>query len=251
MQILTGLYAVRNHVAAGEQLARFEAEPVRYASEIANEIFTASHYLIPNNADEAVRGRARELFRRVLSSCYEHLQKAIDLADSEDKAETIKALMSHVDEVATRIYFSLDLKAELRRPEGALEEDDRRQLYFELKPLIVALARGSGGVARHYLSPHTAHYLMEAFNGILKYEPGEVIKFAANTCRAASALNYQFDGMAISEVVKLVERSLADYKEALKDPSVAAALGEILDLFVRAGWPDALRLTFKLDEAVR
>jgi hypothetical protein len=90
VQILTGLYAVRNHVGAGEQLARFEAEPVRYASEIANEIFIASHYLIPNNADEAVRSRARELFSRVLSSCYEHLQKANDLADSEDKASQSK-----------------------------------------------------------------------------------------------------------------------------------------------------------------
>ncbi len=36
-----------------------------------------------------------------------------------------------------------------------------------------------------------------------------------------------------------------------KDPSIATALGEILDLFVRAGWPDALRLTFKLDQAMR
>lgn len=251
VQILTGLYTVRSHAAAGEQLARFEAEPVRYASEIANEIFTASHYLIPNNADEAVRSRARELFSRVLSSCYAQLRKAADLPDSEAKATTIKALMSHVDEVATRVYFSLDLKTELRTPEKALIEEDRRKLYFELKPIIAALATGSGGVARHFLLPRTAHYLLETLNGVLHYEPGEVIKFAAHACRAASALNYQFDPMAISEVVKLVEHSLADHKDSLKDPSVATALGELLDLFVRAGWPDAFRLTFKLDQAVR
>lgn len=57
--------------------------------------------------------------------------------------------------------------------------------------------------------------------------------------------------MAISEVVKLVDHSLGDHKDALKDPSIATALGEILDLFVRAGWPDALRLTFKLAQAMR
>jgi hypothetical protein len=165
VQILTGLYVVRNHVAAGEQLARFEAEPVRYASEIANEIFTASHYLIPNNADDAVRRRARELFSRVLSSCYEHLQAANDLRASEDKAKTIKALMSQVGEVATRIHFSLDLRAELRTSEKALLEENRRQLYFELKSLIAALATGSAGVAGHHLFPHNAHYLMEMFNG--------------------------------------------------------------------------------------
>jgi hypothetical protein len=92
---------------------------------------------------------------------------------------------------------------------------------------------------------------LETLNGVLQYDPGDVIKFAAQTCKAASALNYQFDAMAISEVVKLVEHSLADHKDALKDPSIATALGEILDLFVRAGWPDALRLTFKLDQAMR
>jgi hypothetical protein len=96
--------------------------------------------LIPNNADDAVRSRARELFSRVLSSFYEHLQKAIDLADSEAKAKIIKALMSHVDAVAMRIYFSLDLKPELRMPEKSLVEEHRRQLYLELKPLIAALA---------------------------------------------------------------------------------------------------------------
>jgi hypothetical protein len=251
VRTLTGLYAVRNHAGAREQLARFEAQPVRYASEVASEIFTASPYLIPRNADEAVRSRARELFSAALSSCYEQLQHVIDLPNSEEKAKAINKLLDHVDEVAMRVYFSLDLKTELRMPDRALEEEDRRRVYFELKPLIAALATGSGGVARHHLRPRTAHFLMEIFTGVLRYEPGEMIKLAAKTCKAASALSYQFDAMAISEVVKLVERSLADYKEALKDPSVATALGEMLDLFVRAGWPEALRLTFKLDDAVR
>jgi hypothetical protein len=57
--------------------------------------------------------------------------------------------------------------------------------------------------------------------------------------------------LAIDEVVKLVEHSLAGHKDELKDSSVATALGEILDIFVKAGWPEALQLTFKLDQAVR
>lgn len=51
-----------------------------------------------------------------------------------------------------------------------------------------------------------------------------MIKFAAQTCKAATPLNYQFDSKAKSEVV---EGSLADFKNILKDPSVATALGEI------------------------
>lgn len=130
-------------------------------------------------------------------------------------------------------------------------EDQRRDIYFEIKPIIISLAEGSEDPSRHHILPATAHYLLQTLNGVLRYDPGSVIKLASRVCTAGSALSYQFDSMAISEVVKLVENSLADFKEVLKDPSVATSLGEILDIFARAGWPDALRLTFKLDQAVR
>ena len=251
VQILTSLYIVRNHAASSEQLARFEADPVLHAGEITNEIFTTSHYLIPNNADSQARSRAHELYRRILSSCYAHLEKAGGIVDLEQRGKSVTALMKHIDEVALRIYFSFDIQPELRTPERTLAEDQRKQLYFELKPLIAALASGGGETKDHRLLPHTAHYLLETFNGVLEFDPSEIIKFAAQTCKAGSAFNYQLDAMAISEVVKLVDSTLADFKDVLKDPSVATALGEILDLFVRAGWPDAVRLTFTLDYAVR
>jgi hypothetical protein len=92
---------------------------------------------------------------------------------------------------------------------------------------------------------------METLNGVLKYDPSSVILFAAGVCRAASGLSYQFDAMAIAEMVSLVERVLADHKEVLRDNAVAKALGEMLDIFVKVGWPQAMRLTFRLDEAIR
>jgi hypothetical protein len=41
--------------------------------------------------------------------------------------------------------------------------------------------------------------------------------------------------MEISEVVKLAEHTLTDHKDALKDPSIATTLGEILGLSVQGG----------------
>ena len=82
------------------------------------------------------------------------------------------------------------------------------------------------------------------------YDPEYIIPLAAQVVKAGSAFSYQFDPMAIKEVVELAERCLADHKETLKYPAVATAFGEILDIFVRAGWPEALQLTFKLDQAI-
>ena len=53
------------------------------------------------------------------------------------------------------------------------------------------------------------------------------------------SLSDVFDTMAITEVAKLVEPAFRS-KEALKDSLVANSQEEILDIFVRAGWQEAL-----------
>jgi hypothetical protein len=159
--------------------------------------------------------------------------------------------MSHINEVASRIYYALDIMPDLQTPQDTLTDNQRRDLYFEVKPLIIALAKGSGISPEHRLLPQTAHYILQSFNGVLRYDPATIIELASDVCKAASILGYQFDSLAISEIVKFVEQSLADHKEVLKDSTTATALGEILDIFVRAGWPQALQLTFKLDQVVR
>jgi hypothetical protein len=127
----------------------------------------------------------------------------------------------------------------------------RKSLYFELKPVIVLLASGMPSSQEHRLLPHTAHYLLQALNALLSYDPSTVIRLVAALCRAGASLNYHFEGMAITEIVRFAQKVLADHKDVLKQTDAALYMGEVLDIFVRAGWPDALQLTFKLDEAVR
>jgi len=92
---------------------------------------------------------------------------------------------------------------------------------------------------------------MQTMNSVLRFDPPAIIGYSAAICKAASSMSYQYDSLAVAEMVKLVERVLADYKDVLRDRDVANALGTILDIFVRAGWPQALQLTFSLDRAVR
>jgi hypothetical protein len=103
----------------------------------------------------------------------------------------------------------------------------------------------------HLLLPQTAHYLMQTLNAVLPFDPVGVITYAAAVCRASTKFSYQYDPMAIDETTKLVERVLADHKDVLRNPEAANAIGEMLDTFVTAGWPTAMTLTFRLDEAIR
>jgi hypothetical protein len=59
------------------------------------------------------------------------------------------------------------------------------------------------------------------------------------------------DSLAHSEAVKLVEQTVADHREILRDDKIAGAMGSMLDQFIRAGWPEAITLSFKLEDAFR
>jgi hypothetical protein len=49
-----------------------------------------------------------------------------------------------------------------------------------------------------------------------------------------------------------VRRYLADYRYLFRDDSECRdALTEILNAFIRAGWPEAMGLTFRLEEIYR
>jgi hypothetical protein len=52
--------------------------------------------------------------------------------------------------------------------------------------------------------------------------------------------------------VKLVERYLAEHRALFReDAACRQALLEMLDIFVKAGWPAARQLTYRLDEVFR
>jgi hypothetical protein len=79
-----------------------------------------------------------------------------------------------------------------------------------------------------------------------------VLLLVAEVVRAGSAQNYHYEQLAEELIVRLVERYLAEYRPMLRERlECHAALMEILDVFVRVGWPEAHRLTYRLGEIYR
>ena len=52
-------------------------------------------------------------------------------------------------------------------------------------------------------------------------------------------------------LVNLVSKYLAEHQELLRDAEYQKMLIEILDIFVDVGWPEAIRLVYRLDELFR
>jgi len=97
----------------------------------------------------------------------------------------------------------------------------------------------------------TAHHLMEFLNVFLKFDPKLILHLATLTVKASQATGYPVDTFAIREVVKLVEIILADYRKEVQDSKVLEDLLDLLDIFCKVGWPEAIRLVWRLDEIFR
>src|SRR5204863_4255507 len=75
LQILVGLYVVKNDGHSNNQLLQFEANPIEFEREIVEGIYAASGYLTPDTTKELERrGSARELLIRPLVSVYRFLE---------------------------------------------------------------------------------------------------------------------------------------------------------------------------------
>ena len=155
--------------------------------------------------------------------------------------------------MVTRLYLSVD---NLDTSAGGEEAPDRAmqvsRFYSLVKPLLAKLIdRTVGDDGRVLLPASTAHHLMRLFNIVLTCDPREVLHMAALAAKASRRTSYNFDSLAIKDIVDLVEVILADYRQEVRDERSLADLVALLDVFVDAGWPEALNLVWRLDEVYR
>jgi hypothetical protein len=86
---------------------------------------------------------------------------------------------------------------------------------------------------------------------VLKFHPKGVLHMAAEVAQASKPFGYNLDSLAVREVVKLVETILADHRYVVQDTSSLKDLLNLLDIFAETGWPDAIQLTWRLEEIFR
>jgi len=252
LQVLVALYAIRDEPKSSALLARFERDPTAHEQNLAEEIYAASQYIGAGASfDVDVRARALELWRRIVCGVHLSMEHLADEPDKTVRYEHLGRLLKISDHIGTRIFHILGISP--YSPDQAVVPDAARleKLYFDVKPIIALLVSQGSPERKHYLSPHTALYLMQIFNAVLRFDAAAVIEFASAVSMLAKDLDFHFQTEAISEITKLVGQVLADHRELLRMDGATRALGEMLDLFVSAGWPEALRMTFRLDEAIR
>ena len=235
-------------------------DPIRFAKPLSRAVSeVVRDYVQPKDLEtEEGRRRAKraiEWLGDVIDLVPDRIRGLYHIVKENETEENVKRLHDTykvIDEVITRLYFAVAYKRD--RSEEAVEEisdDLRRDYYNEVKPLMQQVIAFAQDQESGMMFAPTAHYFMQLLRSFLGCNPKEVLHLAAGVVKSSEQFGYTLDTLAVREVVEFVEIVLADYRHEVRDGEALEDLLNLLDLFAKIGWSDALKLVWRLDEVFR
>lgn len=237
---------------------RLLERPSRFSHALAHAVFEAVNYLRPGDIGserDLLLNRATEWLSKAISAAVSALrdtQSEVGNSLDESTRERLKRLYGVLHEIVMRLQFAFGRKHHPSdSDETGATDAQRAEFYRRVKPLLEQIVSFSSEPRHGMLFASTAHHFMEFLQEAVKYDPRGALHLAAAVASAGERGGYHLDSMAAGETVKLAERFVADHRSELRAPEVLSDLVKLLDLFAKVGWPDALRLLWRLDEVFR
>ncbi|HOJ19723.1 MAG TPA: hypothetical protein PLT92_14260 [Ignavibacteriaceae bacterium] len=169
---------------------------------------------------------------------------------NDQKDSIMKNLYKIIDEIIARIYFNAQIPdKEYKKVESyQISDNQRKDYYFKTKSIYDDILKWSSNKQTSFLLASSSYYLIQYLNWVIKYDPVDVVNMAYLVSENSKAFSFHYDPLAQSEVIKLVEKVLSDYRYEFREGENLKTLVKLLDIFVDAGWPEAINLIWRLDE---
>ena len=209
----------------------------------------------PDPAQGLVRQRALSLIDQLLESAHIELtgilsrnsENSSGSWSTEDK-DRAKLLRKLIDSIGKQIYFSsgaFDRKRPRHGEESqSLTPERLKRFYDEVKPIMEKLA--AIGL------PEVTHDLLETLKFFIPFDQEGVFLCIGRAIVSGQKGKYQNEALGANLVVELIEQYLAEHQTLFRqNRECSRVLIEILDTFIKAGWPNARRLTYHLDGILR
>jgi hypothetical protein len=206
----------------------------------------------PEDRAAEIRARTIELAReilRVVSAAFLRVVESPEFKTTPLADDAKERLKTHATIIAT---LAMEVQFALASADDEHETSEQRatrqprveRFYAEGKALLDDLS-SVGYVA-------ASHHVMETLVEFIDLDPrGTFLRIKAlltSACRTA----YQQEHEAMRLFVRIVERYLADYRDLIEhDEECRDAMVTMLDLFIEAGWPPALRIALRLGDLFR
>jgi hypothetical protein len=206
----------------------------------------------PEDRAGDVRARTIELAREILRVASAAFLRVVESPEfkttplAEDAKERLKAHATIIATLAMEVQFALasaDDEHETSE-QRATRQPRVERFYAEGKALLDDLS-SVGYVA-------ASHHVLETLVEFIDLDPrGTFLRMKA-LLTSARRTRYQQEHEAMRLFVRIVERYLADYRDLIEqDEECREAMVTMLDLFIEAGWPPALRIALRLGDLFR
>ena len=235
-------------------------DPIWFANPLSRAVSeVVRDYVLPKHleTDEGRRRakRAIQWLGQVIDLISEEIKGLHRIVKEDESEENVKKLhdtYNVIDQVITRLYFAVAHKRDKsEEPVEEISKDLRRDYYNAVKPLMQQVIAVAQNPERGMMFAPTAHYFMQLLKSFLGCNPKEVLHLAAGVVQSSERFGYNLDSIAVRDVVEFVEIVLADYRHEVRDGEALEDLLNLLDMFAKIGWTDALKLVWRLDEVFR
>ena len=235
-------------------------DPIQYSNMLTRVVReTIKTYLDPkqfetNGGTENVK-QAINCLNEVISVSVNKIKELCDALNQNPTEENQKKLQntySVVDHVISSLYYSFAHDRVKSENQTEIISDDLRCHFYEkVKPLIEQVIDFAEDPDTGVMFASTAHNFIQLLKSFLRSNLKETVHLAYRVAKSSERFGYNLDVIAVQDIVEFVEIVLADHRDKVRDGEALEDLLNLLDLFAKMGWTDALKLVWRLDEVFR
>ena len=238
----------------------FFQDPIRFANLLDRAVFRVmKDFVTPKNIEtpdgRETAKRAIDWLGKVITVTVNGIQELSTTPHDQRSEEIHKKLHGTyrvIEKVIMRLYFEVvHQRDRSQKPSEKIPRELRCRFYNEVKPLMKQVIDFALDRKKGVMVAPTAYRFMQLLTSFLSCNPKEVLHLAAGVAKSSEPSGYNLDSLAVDNVVKFVEIVLADHRNEVREGQALEDLLNLLDIFAKAGWSDALKLVWRLDEVFR
>lgn len=222
------------------------------ATSLCRELMSSDDDKLSGDENTRVRRWAFHLLRRAFESTNQQLTALLKISDeelTEDQKSQMQTLAGLEDRFVHEVYFASEAFEAKKQGESSIDLHDERRKRLE------RFASEADEVLEAFCQTgltNVAYTVLQTLQHLRHANPRRIFLLVGQLLRSSTGDYVQHESIVADRVVELVEQYLAEERgQFRKDSEMLETLMDLLDLFVDAGWPKAMLLTYRLDEAIR
>ncbi|MFJ5792684.1 trypsin-like serine protease [Lysinibacillus sp. NPDC093197] len=256
LMVFLDQYLYKEDAISREIISSIVNNPIAYTSENLHLIGMMRAFLVIDSDESLkeypslVRNEIWKLLEEILVHlliAYNDLLTAYNEKDewNELKQKQINDIARIADHACKQVYFA----------SGALNKDYTMEKYYASEKFHKSFFEEGSDVLdllSEFGIPSITHNLIQTIEFFATLDPSKAFKRIGKIVMLGEEGGYQFESLGKNLIIQLIERYLSEFRSIfIEDRENNEILLTVLDVFVKVGWPEARRLTYKLDQLYR